>query len=251
MKIVTIINYCTSDHVYLKHSVGGVRPFSSEIIVPYCDHLYDGTPENRELINAAIKENPDVQFIEFAYDPAQSSRWHCNVARKLGFMSAISNPDYFLLLDTDEVVEPRKFVEWVQLQEKGGDLCETYKLGNYFYFRDVKNRSKIFEDSAVLVKNGPLTNNDDIIFHDEERGAFHTFARKRARMCLLDGKPFIHHYSWVRSREGMIKKVTTWSHHKDRDWVSLVEKEFSAPFRGRDMIFNDRDYEVVEPYISL
>lgn len=251
MKIATIINFCTNDHVYLKHSVNGVRPFSSEIIVPVCDHFYDGSPENRELINAAIKENPGAQFVEFFFDHTKSSRWHCNAARKLGFILAETNPDYFLLLDTDEVIEPDKFVQWLKQQEASGDLCDAYKLANYSYFRNASHRAKAIEDSIVLVKNGPLTNNDDVIFHDEERGAFHTFANKKARGCTLDGVPFIHHYSWVRSKEAMLKKVATWSHNKDKDWASLVEKEFSESWRGTDVIFGGKEYETVEPYITL
>jgi len=48
----------------------------------------------------------------------------------------------------------------------------------------------------------------------------------------------------------MLKKVSCWSHNKDQDWVSLIEKEFSAPFRGIDMVFN-QEYITVEPYLNI
>jgi hypothetical protein len=49
----------------------------------------------------------------------------------------------------------------------------------------------------------------------------------------------------------MIKKVKSWGHNKDLNWVPLVEKEFEQPFRGKDVIFGDREYDIVEPYINV
>jgi hypothetical protein len=49
----------------------------------------------------------------------------------------------------------------------------------------------------------------------------------------------------------MLKKVSCWSHNKDKDWISLVHKEFELPFRGNDVIFADREYDIVDPYINL
>jgi hypothetical protein len=252
MKITTIINFCTNDYVFLKHCIDHAKPFSTEIIVPYCDHFHDGTPENRVLLDKAVAENPGVQFVEFAYDKNQSSRWHCNVSRKIGIELSSDQTEYILLLDTDEIIESDKFIEWVKQEEKVG-LVDSYKIANYFYFRETKFRSNNIEESIILVKKGPITSNDDFVFHNEERGGLFYFAPTKKWRCMLDGKPFIHHYSWVRSKEAMIKKVTAWSHNKDKDWISLVHKEFEAPFRGTDLIFPDRKnkYETVEPYINL
>lgn len=251
MKITTIINYCTNDYVFLKPCIDHARPFSEKIIVPYCDHFNDGTPENRELLERSVRENAygQVEFIEFAYEPTQTSRWHSNAARKLGIDAAPADTEYFLLLDTDEIVEPDRFLLWLKQQE--GNLLDSYKLANYFYFRETRYRSKTNEDSIILVKKGPMTDNDALIFHPEERFGLWFYTNKKDRMCMLDGKPFIHHYSWVRSKEAMLKKVTAWGHNKDKDWVALVNKEFEQPFRGTDVIFGDREYEVVEPYIIL
>lgn len=251
MKITTIINYCTNDYMYLKSCVDGARPFSSKIIVPYCDHFHDGTAENKWLLNKSTAENLGVEFIEFEYEPTMTSRWHCNASRKIGIELASPDTEYFLLLDTDEIIESDKFIQWIEQQEKSKMLLDGYKLANYFYFRDFKYRAKNTEDSIVLIKNGPLVRNDALVFHDHERSGVFDAAPKKARNCMLDGKPFIHHYSWVRSKEAMLKKVTAWSHNADKNWVALVHKEFEAPFRGKDVIFGDnREYEVVEPYLN-
>lgn len=252
MKITTIINYCTNDYIFLKHCIDHVRAFSTSIIIPYCDHFHDGTVENSELLERSVKENVGVQFVEFNYEKDQSSRWHCNASRKIGIELAPEDTEYFLFLDTDEIIETDKFIEWIIQEEKVG-LVDSYKIANYWYFRDFKYRSSGFEESIALVKKGPLTENDSVIFNNEERNALFFFAQSRKGCCMLNGKPFIHHYSWVRSKEAMLKKVTAWSHNKDKDWISLVHKEFDEPFRGKDLIFPERNiqYDIVEPYINL
>jgi len=49
----------------------------------------------------------------------------------------------------------------------------------------------------------------------------------------------IHHYSWVRTKEEMLKKVSNWGHARDKgDWKELVEMEYSRPFNGQDFLHN-------------
>jgi hypothetical protein len=251
-KITTIINYCTNDYIFLKSCIDNVRPFSHEIIIPYCDHFHDGTQENKSLQEKSVLENTGVQFVEFAYENTKSSRWHCNISRKIGIELASTDTEYFLFLDTDEIVESEKFIAWVNEEEKNG-ILDSYKIAHYWYFRDFKFRSKTWEDNTVFVKKGPITENDDFIFHEEERKGMFWFVpqNRRRAMATYNGSPFVHHYSWVRSKEAMLKKVSCWSHNKDQDWVSLVHKEFELPFRGKDMIFRDREYDIVEPYINI
>ena len=163
MKITSIINYCTIDYMFLKPCIDGVLPFSDKVIVPYCDHFLDGTPENRELITKGIAENPNAEFIEFEYESSQSSRWHHNACRKLGIMNAPIDTDYFMFLDVDEVLEPQKFITWWNQQKN--NLIDSYRLSCYWYFREFKYRLKIWEEAIALVKSGPLTQNDHIIFN--------------------------------------------------------------------------------------
>ena len=249
MKVAVIINYCSNDYVFLKPCIDAVRPFASEIIVPYCDHFVDGSEENHEVLVKSVAENDGVEFVEFSYEPTMNSRWHHNAARKVGITSVSTNPDYFLFLDTDEIVEADNFSKWLKLQQ--GNMLESYKLANYTYFRDVRYRCKTVEDSIILVHK-ELTTRDNLVFHPEERFGLWYYGFTKDRMCMLEGKPFIHHYSWVRTKETMLKKVTSWGHNKDKDWVSLVHKEFEEPFRGKDVIFGDgREYEIVEPYVDI
>ena len=93
-KITTIINYCTNDYIFLKSCIDNARPFSHEIIIPYCDHFHDGTEENKALQEKSVLENTGVQFVEFAYDNTKSSRWHCNISRKIGIELASTDTEF-------------------------------------------------------------------------------------------------------------------------------------------------------------
>ena len=64
MKVAVIINYCSNDYVFLKPCIDAVRPFASEIIVPYCDHFVDGSEENHEVLVKSVAENDGVEFVE-------------------------------------------------------------------------------------------------------------------------------------------------------------------------------------------
>jgi hypothetical protein len=59
-----------------------------------------------------------------------------------------------------------------------------------------------------------------------------------------------HHYSWVRTRDEMMKKVQSWGHKNDRDWVALVNEEFSAPFKGSDFVHGYK-YKTVSPLFDI
>ena len=45
-----------------------------------------------------------------------------------------------------------------------------------------------------------------------------------------------HHYSWVRTKAQLLKKVSSWAHKDDRNWAAFVEEEFSRPFNGTDFV---------------
>ena len=248
--ITTIINYCTNDYIFLKPCIDAALKVSNKVIVPFCTHFHDGTEQDQSLLLRSANENPGAEFVQFDYYKGESSRWHCNASRKIGILLAPEETEYFMFLDTDEIIEPEKFIEWFNKEESQGEMADSYRLANYFYFRDFCYRAKEWEDSIALVKNNHNVRNDDIIFHNEERHAFYYYTSNHKRMCTLNGQPFIHHYSWVRTMEGMLKKVKTWSHRGDRDWASMVKQEFSENFRGTDVIFG-KQYDTVEPYLKI
>ncbi|GAX59997.1 hypothetical protein SCALIN_C05_0082 [Candidatus Scalindua japonica] len=86
----------------------------------------------------------------------------------------------------------------------------------------------------------------EVILHGQDRlGLVSIVPEKRIRNIYgLDGKPMADHYSWVRTQEEMIKKVQTFDHKSDLNWISLIENQFSQDFNGTDFI-NGYEYEIV------
>jgi hypothetical protein len=66
----------------------------------------------------------------------------------------------------------------------------------------------------------------------------------------FEDRHIFHHYSWVRDKEGMIRKAKNFGHRDERDWASLIEEEFSHPFNGKDFI-HDYEYETVDNIFGI
>lgn len=254
MKNISIaLTYCTNDHVFLKSCIDHVLPFANEIVVSSCDHYWNGDKENLELLSVDAEENPKASFVTFEYDKKLGTMDHNILSRRIA-VSAMEKPtDYILFLDADEIIEPETFIKWWKLQQD--NLMDCYKLANYWYFRDFSLRTRRWEDSVALVKNDQFCINDFTYDKQFDREAFYIKnpSSKKSRMSVYEGKPFVHHYSWVRSKETMLQKVRSWGHNTDKDWTSFVHEEFKQPFRGTDVVFPERnnEYDVVIPYVNL
>ena len=250
LQIATVINFCTIDYKFIRHCINGVLPFSTTVVVPYADRLFDNSSENRELIESARDENPEAIFKEFTYHHSITEKigahfWH-NFARWVGVTSLPADIDFVLFLDADEIVESDSFIEFIQ-STNFAPYNYLY-FANYWYFRKPKYRARNIEVSPVMVKKSII--NKDIVFLSEERGNFSKLPNGIQGVLGMNQKPMIHHYSWVRSRQEMLSKVQSWAHKSDRNWVSLVKKEFDHDFTGTDFV-HGYQYDIVEPYIDL
>jgi glycosyltransferase involved in cell wall biosynthesis len=247
-RITTVINYCTNDYRFVGHCIREALVFSQEVLVPYTDHFYDGTSENLELLEKTIAENPGAKFIFFPYNSALDvlpQHW-VTYARVVGWNNARADSDFILFLDADEVAEGNRFLRWLEVFPLSG--MNVVKLANYYYFREPKYQAETFEDSVVLARKKYLTEPMIMDFLDRDK-AYRDIPEPKARMVMgTDNTPMIHHYSWVRSREEMIKKVSTWGHSHERNWVDLVNQEFDQGFTGKDFVHGYR-YKEVQPYI--
>jgi len=267
--ITTIINYCTNDIDFITQNVRQAAKFSQQIIVPYCDHFYNGSPENQKIINLSIKQNPQAKFIKFKYNPHATRTlwrgwqfilrslglgsvwgpqyWIC-FARQLGYQAINTPVEYVLFLDADEVIDGRKFLQW--LNTKQYKKFNALKPANYWYWRSPYYQATVWEDSPLIAK---YTNLKNAVFfdHDERNTTYNSITGPKTRMVLgLDQKPMIHHYGWAKPKKNLLKKVQTWGHTKDRNWIKLIEKEFSHPFSGTDFIYRRR-YQTVKPFVNI
>ncbi len=252
-RVATVINYCTNDYKFIRYCINEATVFSEQVIVPVCDHLLDGTPEDRVLLNRTYAENQaNAMFCEYPYDPKVFADLKYNAvhgcSRLIGLNNTSDAIDYVLFLDADEIVEGERFQRFLN----GSDFTryDVLSFANYYYFREARFRADVLEDSVLLAKRSVLT--PEVLLHEHDRFGVLTSApgEKIRGVMGLDNKPMAHHYSWVRTKEEMLTKVRTFGHKTDRDWVSLIEHEFSHEFDGTDFI-HDYKYEAVEPYIAL
>lgn len=221
------------------------------------------------IINQTIAANPQARFIAFPYDPqATLSLWRgwqfilrrlrlgrvwgpqywIGFARRLGFQAVNPDIDYVLFLDTDEIIDGQKFLAWLKTQQH--QLFNALKLATYWYWRSPSYQADVWEDNPLLARRRYLKN---AIFldHDERNAIFNSIPGRKTRLVLgLDNQPMIHHYGWAKPKKNLLKKVKTWGHSKDRNWVKLIEKEFSHPFSGKDFLYPDRRYHLVQSFIK-
>jgi len=242
--VATIINFCSIEARFLETCIKQCRLFSRQIIIPVCDHFFNGVPENQELLQRIYASFPDCLFVEYPFEPHRIPKrsfqevtyahfWPC-VSRLIGSRFLNDDIEMVMFLDADELPNGKNFLQWLEISD-----CvhhSVLKLANYWYFREPRFQSLRWEDSIILAQRRTLS--PAILLHKSERDAIYDClpGPKRRAVTGLDGLPMFHHFSWVRTKEEMQNKVRAWSHRDDRDWETLVEKEFSGPFSGTDFI---------------
>lgn len=242
--ISVVVNYCTNDERFIRKSLNNLLKISDDIIVPISDHFFDGSVENLQSIETLILEYPSVTFRLYNWNNSQFPRYWHNYSRVVG--TQIAKYDWVLYLDSDEIIDTELFQKFLD-----GDInqYDSYKLACYWYFRQPMYQSTKLEDSPVLVKKHLV--NIDLNNKQLEREQMHEILNvPKRRMVTFGGFPFVHHFSWVRSKYEMLKKVKSWGHNADKNWISLVENEFSREFNGTDFI-HGYEYNIVENKFNL
>lgn len=248
--IATLINFCTTEASFLHHCIQEALCFSDQVIVSVCDHFFDGTKENEKLLSGIFHAHPQIEFVLYPfsgqnfYGSHSSHYWH-NLGRMVALSRVKKEIPHVLFLDADEILEGERLVEW--LKTFAVYEYEALTFACYWYFRKSQYRAKTLEDSPLLVHKGAL-HYDALMHPHERRGIFAQIAGKKRRY-LSERNPLAHHYSWVRSKEGLLRKVGTWGHRGERDWAFLIEEEFSRPFSGKDFV-HGYTFETVEPYLE-
>lgn len=241
MKLGTVISYCTNDEIFIRDCIDAALAVSDQIIIPISTHLYDGTPENLESLKQLSTEYPNVHITTFEWKPGQHPRYWHNMSRIIGNHLLNDDIDWVLFIDSDEIIDSHLFNKFIK--NNSFEEYDSYKLGCYWYFREKNIRAKTYEDSPVLVRK-KLVNIDPNNLYIEREQLHEILNVKKQRMILQNNKPIVHHYSWVRTKEQMLQKVKAWGHTSDKDWVSLIEEEFSRPFNGKCFV-NDYEFEII------
>ena len=263
-----VVNFCTNEYPFLSPCLAELQTFCKKIIVPVCDHFFDGASEDEALLERSEAENRGrAMFLPWKFDRTEDTGkagafyWE-GKARWLG-AQCLQDCEYVFFLDVDEIVDSRRFTRWlegfkvtVQVPDSGSkeltyrDL-DAFRFRAYWYFRDTLYQARALENAGVMVRRRRLTQ-ENVISPGTRSFLFDRSEGIRGdRLLGLDGKPMIHHYSWVRSKEQMLKKVRSWGHARDRNWEALIEREFSKPFfSGVDFIHGYR-FNQVEPFVRI
>jgi hypothetical protein len=256
--IAAVINFCTNESRFLKASIEQARLFARQIIIPVCDHFFDGTPEKMKELDLIYRSFPDCAFIQYPYIPEKIPRrvfkkispahfWH-SLSRLLAMQYVEESIETVIFLDADEVPDGRRFSRW--LDDSDYHQHVVLKLANYWYFREPIYQAASWEDSIILIQKRALS--EQLLLQESERDALYEQlpGPKRRRVTDSHGEPMFHHFSWVRTKEEMLKKVRSWGHRADKNWIELVEKEFEAPFKGTDFI-HGYQYKTVPPLFNI
>ena len=246
--ISIIMLYSTNEFRFLEANLKQLSKFSDEIIITICSHFFSGEPENKELLQKSfdIISNYDkciIKFFEWE-DLNKKPRYYHNLSRKIG--TCMAKNEWLLFVDADEIPDDN-FGEWFE-SIKNED--KAYVLTCDWYFRRPIYKAKSKETCSLLVRKKDC---DWDIDSNLEREQIYQKLWDEGRLCHgdinpvlgLDGKVLIHHYSWVRTKEQMIRKVKNWSHKYDKNWEELVEEEFSRNFNGTDFVHGYK-YELVD-----
>lgn len=231
--ITTVINYCTNDYRFIKKCATEAMKFSHEVIIPVSDHFFDGTKENRKLLDLTYEENPKCKFIEYEFthdksystykwfDPSSFEMrhiWH-STSRYISYFFLNEKTEYVLFLDADEICEGEKFLKWLDLLEY--KKYSAMRIGAYAYYKPLI-RWKGFQSVSLFIDRKKL--NRFLLMEVDERFATYKYTPGEKNIMILspDGIPLIHHYSWVRTNEESLKKIKTWGHFKDKNWNKLI-----------------------------
>lgn len=231
--IEAVVLYSTNDRRFLDSCIRNLLTCDIKCHIVTYTHMWNGQQESSELLEASYKEfkdNSNVSFYRLDWAEGQSPWYWEGLGRHLATQNVSKECDYILYIDVDEILDPDRFKAW-QATFSYRDF-DSLKLANYWYFRLPTLQATTLEDSVVLTKKELA---QQIPFYPCGRDPYFT-GQKRLRMVGKDS-PFVHHYSWVRSKEEMLKKVANWGHASDRsNWEDLIHKEFSGDFTGRDFV---------------
>lgn len=239
--ISVIIPYCSLERDLLDDVLQSVDGTCDEIILVYMTHFWDGTPDTETpSVIAEFKKKYKIKDIclEWTADSV-SSTWECKM-RKHAFLN--STKDWILFIDSDEVLRNKDaFTKWFQSIRDGS--VHSYKLANYWYFLSKQRRAKPIEDSIVLIKRNEIT----LRHFDQFKANRDAFVNKNTPRYTkdLNAEPMFDHFSWVRSKDVLLKKVKAWGHHGDKDWVPLLEKAFSEDILTTKDFVHNYTYDII------
>jgi hypothetical protein len=243
-KISIVITYCSLDKRFIETNIEQCLKISDDVVVSSYDHLFNGEHEDEEIdyFWDLRYKYPTVKFVLCQWeDVIDNPRYWHNMGRLRGYEKTNKNYDWIIFLDGDEILKADTFNLF--LQDPNLNNKDWYILTVNWFFREPIYKSTELEHTIPLYKKSILSFDPFEPF--VERGQPCMKNPNGIDYLTYNGEILVNHYSWVRTKEQMLKKVSGWGHKTDKDWVALVEEEFSRPFNGTDFVHNYK-FETVE-----
>jgi hypothetical protein len=219
--IGVIVNFCTNELCFLDSLLIECHKFSNDVVVSYTDKLYNGELEDTSFVDVYKSKYPGTKFVKYELDldkPPKELKgvvhrplayWH-NLARYTAVQSLAQSTEWVFVIDADEIPEGDRVASFIKTTTL--NQCWSYKIATFWYFKLPIFQSKTYEDSILLIHKKHLT--EDNIFGDMERDFLIVKSRTSLQRMVMgsDRLPMFHHFSWVRSHDGIRKKVSSWAH---------------------------------------
>ena len=238
--VSVVISYCSNDKCFIEPLIEQCKIFADEVVVVSCSHYFSGE-QDHHLKNLS---HFGVTHHIFEYLPEHDSKYHHNYARYKGL--EISNKEFVLFLDADEIPDGNLMYNFLKDTALNNHSIINFKC--HWYFREPINRARKDEMCGLLAHRSLLTEN--LFFTPLERWSYKLYNLPSIENADYNGLIILHHFSWVRTKIQMIKKVESWGHRKDKDWLCLIEEEFSKAFTGIDFVHSYR-FETVENTFNI
>lgn len=226
MSLGIVVPYCSNEEDLIDEVIESLEKISSNIVIVCMTHLFNGDEDDRALakVEGLLKPGIKCKIIPWKEILGAPQNFWIKEMRHYGFQ-ALDPCDWVLFVDSDEVLrDAPKFLSWYDSIKENKDT--SYKLSCFWYFLSKRRRSQVIEDSIVLVARERLTFGS-FRHTNSERENLAASAAVQERNCRdLEGGVMFDHFSWVRTKEILQRKVETWGHRQDRDWSSLLNKAF-------------------------
>lgn len=158
--ISSILQYSTIDFRFLETNLRQLSKFSSEIIIPICNCLFNGQPEDEIALRSSldvISKFPKARVVYFKWDGIkENSGYYHNLSRFLGTKEAQN--EWLLFLDTDEILTD-EFQQWFDLIK---DEDKIWWFTCHWYFREPIYRATSTEAAGLLIRKKYCNWNLDI-----------------------------------------------------------------------------------------
>lgn len=233
-KIEAVILYCSNDHKFFEKCIGNLLKIGIKCNVVTFSHFFAGEPENQLILNNTIGRyvsHPNFKYRRIDITQGKSALFWEAWGRAYATHEMVGNNcEYILYIDPDEIVDFRLMKLWLDT-----NVYKKYKgikLRQYTYSLSPRYRLNVKAHNTVMCRKDyaqslPFTVDARLQYFNNSNKWSRWLAKLglNKNFYIYNGRPFIHHYTSVRTYEEMVTKFTNWSHNSDRDdWLDVLEK---------------------------